>query len=77
MEGRIIQCHIGRIYSMNSRNPIIIGRETMPIPSDPGLAGFVLYFQAFVKQGGDKIIQLRGRSSFQSPAHQSMNACLE
>jgi malate dehydrogenase len=28
--------------------------------------------QAHVRQGGKKIIQLRGRSSFQSPAHQSV-----
>lgn len=28
--------------------------------------------QQHVKQGGKKIIELRGRSSFQSPAHQSM-----
>ncbi len=28
--------------------------------------------QAHVRQGGKKIIQLRGRSSFQSPAHQSI-----
>jgi len=28
--------------------------------------------QAHVKQGGKKIIQLRGRSSFQSPSHQSL-----
>ena len=28
--------------------------------------------QAHVRQGGKKIIQLRGRSSFQSPSHQSV-----
>jgi len=28
--------------------------------------------QAHIRQGGKKIIQLRGRSSFQSPAHQSV-----
>lgn len=31
--------------------------------------------QGRVKQGGKRIIQLRGRSSFQSPAHQSVLMC--
>jgi malate dehydrogenase len=43
----------------------IIGTEELPQEKWEAI-------QAHVRQGGKRIIQLRGRSSFQSPAHQSL-----